>query len=263
MANQKNKPHPFQSSAVQDKTTDKTDTRMQILIVEDNLQDTDLLTIRLENEGFIFNWTRVDNEADYLSALNPPPDIILSDWNLPVFSGLRALQLLNDSKLDVPFIVITGSIGEEAAVEALRKGAQDYLLKDRPERLGQVIRNAVQQKIQKEQAKKVEEIHNLQTAALNAAANAIIITDIEGTIEWINPAFSTLTGYTASEAIGKNPRSLVKSLRQPSEFYKQMWDTILAGEVWRGELINKRKDGEIYIEDQTITPVRNSVLTPN
>lgn len=265
MVNIKNKPqvvkqdlYPTQLPTEQGQGKDTKKTPLHILIVEDNHIDADLMTIRLKKEGLVFNWERVDTEADFLTALNYPPDVILSDWILPGFSGLRALQLINDRKLKVPFIVITGSIGEEAAVEALHQGAYDYLIKDRLERLGQVVSNALDQKLQNEQRKKTEDIQILQTAALNATANAIVITDSKGTIEWTNPAFSTLTGYTSSEAIGKNPRDLVKSDSQDSEFYRQMWKTILDGDVWRGELINRKKNGQLYTEDQTITPVRNS-----
>jgi len=97
----------------------------------------------------------------------------------------------------------------------------------------------------------------LQSAALNAAANAMVITDREGVIQWVNPAFSQLTGYFASEAIGANPRDLVRSGVHPREFYQDMWLTLLAGKVWEGELTNRRKDGTHYVEQQTITPVRN------
>ena len=98
----------------------------------------------------------------------------------------------------------------------------------------------------------------LQSAALNAAANAIVITDRDGTIEWANPAFTALTGYTLAEAVGKNPRELVKSGVHPPEFYEQIWQTLTAGAVWDGELTNRRKDGTLYVEEQTITPVRDS-----
>ena len=98
----------------------------------------------------------------------------------------------------------------------------------------------------------------LQSAALNAAANAIIITDRAGLIQWVNPAFSELTGYTAAEAMGKNPRDLVKSDQHSHAFYKNLWDTILSGQVWRGEIINRRKDHSLYSEEQTITPVRDA-----
>jgi PAS domain S-box-containing protein len=98
----------------------------------------------------------------------------------------------------------------------------------------------------------------LQSTALSAAADAIVITDISGTIEWVNPAFCTLTGYAREQTIGNNPRNLVKSGNHNKEFYKDLWDTILSGEVWRGEIINKRKDSSLYTEYLTITPVRNS-----
>lgn len=105
--------------------------------------------------------------------------------------------------------------------------------------------------------KRAEAQLRLQSAALNAAANAIVITDRAGFIQWVNPAFSELTGYTAAEALGKNPRELVKSGQHDQAFYKDLWDTILSGQVWRGEIINRRKDGTLYTEEQVITPLRD------
>jgi PAS domain S-box-containing protein len=96
----------------------------------------------------------------------------------------------------------------------------------------------------------------LQAAALQAAANAIAITDRAGTIQWVNDAFAQLTGYGATEAVGQNPRVL-KSGVHPPEFYAELWQTILAGRVWRNELVNQRKDGTLYTEEMTITPVRD------
>jgi two-component system, cell cycle sensor histidine kinase and response regulator CckA len=98
----------------------------------------------------------------------------------------------------------------------------------------------------------------LQSAALNAAANAIVITDRQGVIEWTNHAFSELTGYTRAEAIGRNPRDLVRSGAHAPEFYAELWHTILAGNVWHGEMTNRRKDGTIYPEEMTVTPVRDA-----
>ena len=96
----------------------------------------------------------------------------------------------------------------------------------------------------------------LQHSALEAAANAIVITNREGVIQWVNEAFTRLTGYQREEAIGANPR-LLKSGAHDEEFYRQMWKTVLAGSVWQGELTNKRKDGVLYHEEMTITPVRS------
>jgi PAS domain S-box-containing protein len=97
----------------------------------------------------------------------------------------------------------------------------------------------------------------LQSGALEAAANGIVITDRTGNILWCNPAFSALTGYSSSEVLCKNPR-ILKSGRQDRAFYERLWKTILAGDVWQGELVNRRKDGAFYHEEMTITPVRNS-----
>jgi len=95
----------------------------------------------------------------------------------------------------------------------------------------------------------------LLTAALQASANAIVITDVAGSIQWVNPAFTELTGYAEDEAIGRNPRDLVRSGQHDGDFYRAMWRTLLGGNVWRGVMVNRRKDGSLYTEDQTITPV--------
>ena len=99
-----------------------------------------------------------------------------------------------------------------------------------------------------------EEIH-LKSAALEAAANAVIITDREGAIRWANQAFGALTGYSVEESIGKRPRDLVDSGIQGPDFYRQLWTTILSGKVWSGTLVNRKKTGSLYTEEMTITPV--------
>ena len=100
------------------------------------------------------------------------------------------------------------------------------------------------------------------TRAVEQSSSAIVVTDKDGIIEYVNPAFSQTTGYTAAEVIGKNPRVL-KSGHHPPEFYREMWRALLSGEVWQGELINKKKNGELYWEAATITPVKdeNGVIT--
>ena len=95
----------------------------------------------------------------------------------------------------------------------------------------------------------------LKNDALNVSANGIIITDIEGNIEWANAAYSRLTGYAPGETTGLNPRSLVNSHVQNKVFYKSMWATILSKKVWHGELVNRRKNGSLYNEEMTITPM--------
>jgi PAS domain S-box-containing protein len=92
-------------------------------------------------------------------------------------------------------------------------------------------------------------------AAIEQAAESIVITDTAGTVQYVNPAFTRMTLYTSQEAVGQNPRML-KSGFQPEGFYQEMWATIASGQVWQGELVNRRKDGTLYTEEMSITPVR-------
>lgn len=104
--------------------------------------------------------------------------------------------------------------------------------------------------------KKAEEQLNLQAKALQSAANAIVITDRNGTIEWVNEAFESLSGYNFDEAVGQ-PTRILKSGKHEKAFYTQIWKTVLEGRVWHGEIVNRRKNGELYDEEMTITPVRD------
>jgi diguanylate cyclase (GGDEF)-like protein/PAS domain S-box-containing protein len=103
----------------------------------------------------------------------------------------------------------------------------------------------------------VREALNTRSVAIEAAAEAVIITDPEGHIEYVNPAFGQMTGYSTDEVIGKKP-SILKSGHQFPAFYRDLWDTITAGKIWRGETINRRKDGSVYTEIMAIAPVRDN-----
>ncbi|MDO8480010.1 MAG: PAS domain S-box protein [Candidatus Rokubacteria bacterium] len=98
-------------------------------------------------------------------------------------------------------------------------------------------------------------------AALEAVANGVVITDAQGTILWVNAAFTRMTGYSSAEAIGQTPR-LLKSGEHPPAFYRELWSTIASGKGWTGEMTNRRKDGSVYVEEQTITPVRDAGGNP-
>jgi two-component system cell cycle sensor histidine kinase/response regulator CckA len=482
-------------------------TNYQILLVEDSLDDAEIIRYELKKSGMEFSIDRVDTEETYRTQLDAKAyDIILSDFSLPQFSGRRALELLMERERKLPFILVSGAVGDEIAVEMLRSGCVDYVLKERLTRLPSAVeraiqeshlfsekqtaldalkeselrfrriadnspmliwmsdinrktnyvnatwcqftgrsfedevtngwlasvhpddhdichsafRNAFEQRTQftceyrlryhdgsyrwvidtgtpnylpngefigflgsciditerkrsEEQlrdseqkfrslfdnhsavkllidpesgaildanksavsfygwshdeltSKKIYDIntlpvdhvmeymksvilhHNnhfmsihrrkmgteryvdefsnaitvggkpmifsiihditdkirseeqlrLNNAALQSAVNAIMISDAQGRILWANPAFLTLTGYSHDEIVGKNPRDISRSGKHPDGFYEGMWRTILAGEVWQGELINRRKDGSVYFEEQTITPLIN------
>lgn len=119
-------------------------TPVRVLFVEDRVSDVELMLWELRNR-FEPDWRVVEREADYLAALDPGIDVILADYTLPDFGALRALELLQESGLDIPFIVVTGSISEDVAVECMRSGAADYLLKDRLTRLCPAVSQAIEQ----------------------------------------------------------------------------------------------------------------------
>jgi CheY-like chemotaxis protein len=104
---------------------------LRVLILEDRATDAELMLHELRRIGYEPDWRRVETELDYLTCLVPTLDVILADYTLPQFDALRALHFLQDRGLDIPFIVVTGSVGEEAAVECMKQGATDYLLKER------------------------------------------------------------------------------------------------------------------------------------
>jgi len=121
-------------------------TPLNILLAEDSIDDVELIVAELRRAGFDPTWKRVDSERDFLAELQKGPDVVLADYSMPQFNGLRAAEITRDSGLDIPFILISGTVGEELAVEAMKRGAVDYFLKDRIARLGQSVRQALFQK---------------------------------------------------------------------------------------------------------------------
>ncbi|MBK8417740.1 PAS domain S-box protein [Candidatus Villigracilis saccharophilus] len=107
------------------------------------------------------------------------------------------------------------------------------------------------------QRREVERQLRIQTTAVETAANGIIITNKDGNILWANQAFAQMSGYSVEEALGKSP-NILNSGKHDSDFYKKLWETLLAGNIWHGEMVNRRKDGQLYVGEQTITPVFNS-----
>lgn len=362
------------------------DHQLKILVIEDSEEDTVLLLHALRKGGYDPLYLRVETAEAMIGALEKESwDLVISDYVMPAFNGLTALKILRERDPDLPFIIISGRIGEDTAVEAMKLGANDYLLKGAISRLvpaierelqeaatrrgkklaeaelikseqrykrlvnavtdyifqvrlenGEVVstshgpgcfavtgytseeyannpslwyemilaedRNLVQEIARKilsreevgavehritrkdgtirwvmntvvprynaagdlaaydglisdiTERKLAEEELLLQSTALNAAANAIVITDPHGSILWTNHAFEALTGYPQSEISGKT-LSILKSGEHDPDFYATLWREISAGHVWHGEMINRRKDGSLYTEEQTITPV--------
>jgi len=139
---------------------------LNLLMLEDQPDDAELMLFELRQAGFECDWRCVDTEADFLAALQEEPDLIIADYNLPQYNGLSALRLLRELELDIPFILVTGSLGEETAVECIKLGAADYLLKDRLARLGPAAAAALQQKKLREEKRQAEEALRRHAAEL-------------------------------------------------------------------------------------------------
>jgi len=159
-------------------------TPLKALIVEDSAEDAELIVAQLRRDGFAPCWTVVATEPAFLLELEKSPDIVLSDYALPQFSGLRAAQLTRDSGRNIPFLLISGTVGEDAAVEAMKHGAADYLLKDRIARLGSAVDRAMeQQRLQAERRRTLEELRwqtTLLEAQLESSLDGILVVDNEG-----------------------------------------------------------------------------------
>lgn len=230
---------------------------LHILHLEDSAQDAELVEATLKGEGVSCEILLIDSREAYINALDRGGfDVILADHSLTSFDDLSALRIRKEKCPETPFILVSGTLDEKAAIECLKLGATDYLLKQNISRLATCIKRALQEAEDIRAHKLTEAKLHLQSTALTAAANAIVITNRQGHIVWVNPAFSKLSGYSSQEAIGRNPR-LLKSGTHDQHYYQDLWKTILSGEVWSGEIVNRRKDGTLYTEEQSITPVRN------
>jgi PAS domain S-box-containing protein len=147
-------------------------TPLRVLILEDQPSDVELMLHELRLAGFEPDPQVVGTAADYLGQLEEDLDVILSDYTMPQFNALEALHLLLDCSLDVPFIVVTGAVSEEVAVECMRQGADDYVLKDRITRLGEAVRNALREKRLRDEKRQAEEAlqrRNRELELLNCA----------------------------------------------------------------------------------------------
>ncbi|MEO5959897.1 MAG: response regulator [Opitutaceae bacterium] len=163
---------------------------LRVLIAEDNPADAELLVRELRRAGFEPEWHRVETESDYLARINDAFDLVLSDYDMPQFSGPRALELLQQSGREIPLIIVSGTIGEDMAVAAMKQGASDYLLKDRLARLGPAVLRALEQQRLRQEGRRADQA-KLESAAfihdvLNSLTAAVVVLDETGAIKATN-----------------------------------------------------------------------------
>ena len=228
---------------------------IQLLHLEDNPSDAQLVLAVLKKANIKFEYYFVDNEKDYLNILETKKiDIILSDYHLPDYSGTEALLMAKTRYPQIPFVFISGTMGEDAAIESLLNGATDYVLKNKMERLIPAVHRAYKELQEHHARHQAETELRKLSMAVDQSPNSVIITDINGQMEYANSATLKLTGYSMEEIMGQNPR-IFGSGEKSKEEYAILWETILSGKEWFGEFHNKKKNGELYWESASIAPL--------
>jgi PAS domain S-box-containing protein len=221
---------------------------MKLLHLEDNRNDAELVENVLRKAWPACKIKRADTRKDFLAALDRGEfDLILSDYTLPDMDGLKALDLALEKCPDKPFIFLSGTIGEERAVEALKRGAVDYVVKDRPGRLVPAIRQALDQVERKNRLQQAEVRIREQAALLGKAHDAIWVTDLKQRITYWNHGAEQLSGWTEEEALGHDVRTLL--FKYDHQRYLDALQKLMAGAQWRGELrLQSKADFPVVVE---------------
>ena len=180
-----------------------TDAPVNLLFIEDSRDDVQLALLALERDGLRPSWKHVATEAELRKALkSSTPDAILSDFSMPDFDGLAALKIARDFAPRVPFIFVSGTIGEERAIEAIRLGATDYVLKDNLRRLGTALRRALAEARDRERVRAAEEERARLVEILEATSDYVGMSDPQGRRIYLNAAGRKLTGVPEHPAQG-------------------------------------------------------------
>lgn len=227
---------------------------LRVLIVEDSEDDTLLLLRHLSRAGYEVMFERVETSEAMAAALEQQTwDVVIADHDLPHFSVPAALSVLKESGQDLPFLIVSGTMGEDVAIAAMHAGAHDYLMKDNLARLAPAIERELREAENRRERGRAEEAIHFQAHLLNTVEQAIIATDLDGTITYWNRFAETLYGWSAQEMIGRH----VLELATPETSAKaaEVLTDVRAGESWTGELWMRRRDGAAFPALVTATPI--------
>jgi len=233
---------------------------LKMLMVEDVPADAEMTLRELARSGMEFVVRRVETEAELRrECVEFEPDIVVSDFALPKFDGLSALRVVRELRPDLPFIFLSGTIGEETAIESLRSGANDYVLKTNLARLPMAVRRALHDVDQRTRRLETEEALRLRDRAVEASVNPVVIVsaiDPNMPLVYVNRAFEQVTGYSRAEVIGGNCRFLQGEDREQPELDK-IRRAIAEQRDGHAVLRNYRKDGSLFWNKLYVTPVRD------
>ncbi|MEJ2682183.1 MAG: EAL domain-containing protein [Gammaproteobacteria bacterium] len=229
---------------------------LRALIVEDDEDDFVLLVDHLSSHGVQVIAELVDTEAALRNAMRNQWDVIFSDFTMPNLNGLRALELVRALDPHVPFIYVSGTIGESAAVKAMKAGAQDYVMKNDLTRLARTVERELQDAKDRKAQHHAVTMLNKMSQAIRQTAECVFITDFQGCIEYVNPAFEKLTGYTLAEVQGKTPSFLCVEHDEQSQSAQRL-QFIPGNTSFTGVVVNRRKNGTDFYEERVVSPLYN------
>ena len=230
-----------------------------VLVADDNPENLRVVSQLLEGSGLSIRLASSGEKA-LEHARRFAPDVVLLDILMPGLDGFETCRRLKNqpSTRDIPVIFMTALSDSDSLMKGFDAGAVDYLTKPlrRGELLARVNTHVTIRRQQQKLESQNDELRTLQRA-IEQVTTSVVITDLRGVITFVNPSFVTMSGYSAAETIGNKP-SMLKSGKHPQELYNELWATIAGGEVWKGDLLNKRKNGELYWEFAIISPVKDA-----
>jgi diguanylate cyclase (GGDEF)-like protein/PAS domain S-box-containing protein len=235
-----------------------TSRRARILAIDDT--PANLLTLGAALESEYELQIATSGTAGIALARNNPPDLILLDVMMPDVDGFETFRRLASTPVlkDIPVIFVTAMDHLESEVTGLQLGAADYITK--PIRIP-IARQRIRNLLEREQLRQEVQLQRDQLRKLVVAVEqspaSVVVTNLDACLEYVNQRFTDVTGYSTDEVIGRNQRFL-QSGRTSSATYRDMWAALRAGQVWKGEFINRRKNGEIYWEESQIAPIRDA-----
>jgi diguanylate cyclase (GGDEF)-like protein/PAS domain S-box-containing protein len=232
---------------------------LHILNLEDDPLDTELIQANLAEAGIYCELQRVQDRAAFVAALEEGDfDLILADHSLPGFDGHSALNVARELEPEVPFVFVSGTLGEDAAIESLKSGATDYVLKHRLERLAPAVRRAVREAGERAKRERAEEERARLAAIVEHSEDAILAKTPDGTITSWNRGAQRLFGYTKEEIVGQPDYVLIPPDRRDEE--SEMLEKIERGEIIElHETQRMAKDGRIIDVLLTVSPIKDSM----
>ena len=230
---------------------------LSVLAVLNDVADAEIPFRELERAGYSVRADFAQSRHEFsVRARAGFYDVILAACPLHAWTALNLLATMRELGIETPLILIAAG-GDETAIELVNAGAADYVIRQNLQRLPMAVGRAIAGIQARQERAGTDDLIKKLTMAVNQSPASVMFTDIRGTIEYVNGRFSEVTGYTFDEAVGKSPR-LLSSGRNPQELYADMWNTIRAGDIWRGELQNRKKNGELYWDSVSISPIRDS-----